>query len=78
MTTVRIIDLETHNIPWYGQVASPHNPDNYIVMAAWRDDVFGGLPGEIKYHHSLNKEDANAFPLNFDGVDFIVAHNAMY
>ena len=78
MTTVRILDYETQNHPWYGQVASPHNPDNYIVMAAWRDDVVGGLPGEVEFHHFINKEDANAFPPTFDGVDFVVAHNAMY
>ena len=78
MTTVRIIDLECENYPWYGQLASPHNPDNYIVMAGWRDDILGGTPGPVQHLHFLNKEDAACNWLNLDGVDFLVAHNAMY
>lgn len=77
--TIRIIDLETENNPWYGQLASPHNPDNYIVMAGWRDDVQGGLPGAMQVQHHLSKEEAaqsNWF--NLDGVDILVAHNASY
>ena len=78
MTTVRIIDLETENYPWYGQLASPHNPDNYIVMAGWRDDILGGTPGPVQHLHFLNEEDAACNWLSLDGVDFLVAHNAMY
>lgn len=76
---VRIIDLETQCLPWYGQVASPHNPDNYIVMAGWCDDIFGGLPGPVQYLHFTSKEDEQSQDwFNLDGVDLLVAHNAGY
>ncbi len=78
MTTVRTIDLEVQCIPWYGQLASPHNPDNYIVMAGWRDDVLGGMPGPVQHLHFTSKEDAECNWLNLDGVDLLVAHNAMF
>lgn len=78
MTTVRVIDLEVENYPWYGQLASPHNPDNYIVMSGWRDDVLGGMPGPVQHLHFTSKEDAECNWLNLDGVDLLVAHNAMY
>ena len=31
---VLVHDLETQNHDWYGQIASPLNPDNYVVMDA--------------------------------------------
>lgn len=33
--TWAIIDLETQNYEYFGSVASPHNPRNYIVAAGW-------------------------------------------
>lgn len=79
MTTVRILDLETECLPWYGQVASPHNPDNYVVMPGWRDDVMGGLPGPVQDLHFTSKEDeANCNWFNLTDVDLLVCHNASY
>jgi hypothetical protein len=80
VTTIRIIDLETNNIPYLGQKASPHCPDNYVVMPGWRDDVDGKVG--VKHHRYFKSraeaEDINNPWFNLDGVDIIVAHNAMY
>lgn len=79
MYTVRVLDLETNNLPWYGQLASPHNPDNYVVMPGWRDDVIGGLPGPVQDLHFTSKEDeASCNWFNLTGVDLLVCHNASY
>lgn len=76
---VRTIDLETENKPWYGQVASPHNPENYVVMAGWCDDIFGGTPGPVQHLHFTSLEDERSCNwFNLDGVDLLVAHNAGY
>lgn len=76
---VRIIDLETNNHPWYGQLASPHNPENYVVMAGWCDDIFGGTPGPVQHLHFTSLEDERSCNwFNLDGVDLLVAHNAGY
>ncbi len=80
MTNIRIIDLETQNHKYLGQVASPHCPDNYIVMPGWRDDA-DGKAGVIQMRHFKSRAEAEdpANPwLNLDGVDILVAHNAMY
>ena len=79
MTTIRIIDLETENHKYLGQVASPHCPDNYIVMPGWRDDV-DGQRGTVHSRHFLNRAEAEQGEKWFDltGVDILVAHNAMY
>lgn len=75
---IRILDLETQNHPYLGAVASAHCPDNYIVMAGWRDDV-DGVPGLVEHRHFLNQTDADDTAwFNLDGVDLMVCHNAMY
>ena len=33
-----ILDLETQNHEYYGSLASPHHPQNYIVAAAFAHD----------------------------------------
>lgn len=74
----RILDLETQNHPYLGAVASPHCPDNYIVLAGWRDDVDGvaGTPVERRFNNREEADDPAWF--NLDGVDLLVCHNAMY
>lgn len=76
---IRILDLETENNPYLGAVASAHCPDNYIVQAAWRDDV-DGVPGSVQNirFNSIDEWRAGHAWFNLDGVDMLVAHNAMY
>lgn len=78
MSTIRILDLECQNLPWYGAVASPYNPENWIVMAGWRDDV-DCQPGPVQVRHNPRIEDAEDTSwFNLEGVDYLVAFNAGY
>ncbi|CEF89285.1 DNA polymerase [Pseudomonas phage vB_PaeP_PAO1_Ab05] len=80
MTTIRILDLETESYEHKGRKASPFDPRNYIVMAGWRDDVDGkvGQKVEHRFRSRAEAEDPNNRWFNLDGVDVIVAHNAMF
>lgn len=77
MSKVMILDLETNNHPYYGAVASPRHPDNYVVMTGYaiEDTPFSGeITGSI-YH---SKEEASDWLNIPDDVSLIVAHNAPY
>lgn len=72
----RVIDFETQNHPWYGQTASMHNPENFVVEAGWFDV---GKDTEVQTHRSNTLEesqDTSWFDLT--GITCIVAHNAAY
>lgn len=84
MSSIMILDLEVENRPWYGKVASLHNPENYIVAPGWRIDRVGedGITnvGEVQHRYFTNADDANSsdwFTIP-DDCWLIVAHNAMY
>ncbi len=82
MPKFRIIDYETENQEWYGELASPRNPENYIVMAGWRDAVLAGdgwkfgPRKELRYNSA--EEYRAEYRLDLDGIDVLVAHNAPY
>lgn len=87
MYKILICDLETQNKPWLGKVASPFNPENYIVAPGWRVDTVnddGSVSiGEIQHRYFQNIAEADAGADWFDVVDdpavmIIVAHNSMY
>lgn len=78
------VDLETQNYPWYGQVASPFNPANYIVAPGWRVDTVNDdgtvEAGEVKYDYFYNAEEANSsgwFSVLAD-CSIMVCHNAQF
>ena len=74
--TFCILDLECDNHEWYGNCASPHNPDNYIVAAGWCIDA-----GDIQALYFNNKEEAlasNWLERALDGQKYLVAHNASF
>ena len=74
----RILDFETQNHPYLGMVASTHCPENYIVLAGWRDDV-DGVAGVVQERRFGSAEEANKQDwLLLDDVDLLVCHNAMY
>lgn len=81
---IRIIDLETQNHTYLGSVAPPYCPDNYIVQAGWRDDVDGqaGLVQSRRFNSieewKADRDAERSDWFNLDGVDMLVAHNAMY
>lgn len=77
---IRIIDLETESKEHLGRKGSPYCKDNYIVMPGWRDDT-DGVRGESVYHYFKSRaeaEDPEKPWFNLDGVDILVAHNAMF
>ena len=71
-----INDLETQNHKWYGAVASPHCPENYIVAAGWAIDG-----GEVQHKYFDSAEEANSSDwLESSLVDqkMYVAHNLTF
>ena len=77
---IRVLDLETQNHPYYGLLASVHNPDNYVVEVGWQDFKENGeaiTPVLSKRFESA--EEANASDVfSLEGVDKLVVHNAQY
>lgn len=75
MADFMIVDLETENHPYYGQVASPHHPENYIVAPAFCLD-----DSEVFSWYFKNRAEADAsdwFKIP-DDVQYLVAHNAQF
>ncbi len=73
---IMVIDLETQNLPYFGSVASPRNPDNYVVAVgqAIEDVPYSGAITGVYY---ANKEDSRGKWLSIpDDVWLLVAHNA--
>ncbi|UJQ45011.1 hypothetical protein [Klebsiella phage Kpn BHU3] len=85
--SILITDYETQNHPYYGSVASPYCPDNYIVESAWRIDrthddgtVEVGPVESVRYNSRAHFEEAPVsewLPIPAD-CWLIVAHNAAY
>lgn len=80
-------DLETENLPWYGQVASPFNPANYIVAPGWRVDTVlddGTVQvGEVHWKYftdagESNKDDWFTSLMADPDLTVMVCHNAQF
>lgn len=69
------LDLETENKPWYGALASPRNPENYVVLNGWAQD-----DGEVMHIHNENVAQAKSrdWLVIPDDVTMIVCHNAPF
>ena len=74
---IMVLDLETQNNPYYGAVASPRHPDNYVVMVGQAIEATP-YSGEIRGQYFHNKEEAENWLEIPDDVWLIVAHNAPY
>lgn len=71
-----VLDLETQTKKWYGAVASPFHPENYIVAPAWCTDS-----GAIKYRYFESKEESDSsdwLDEALEGNKVLVAHNATF
>lgn len=86
MSSILFIDIETQNNPYYGGVAAPYCPDNYIVESGFRTDrtdsdgTAVGIVGSVRYD---SREDfLAASPTEWLPIEpdtwLIVAHNAAY
>lgn len=87
MSSILIWDIETQNNPYYGGVATPYCPDNYIVESGFRIDrtnpdgtVTCSDVGSIRYESREDFLAAN--PLDWmpiqDDTWLMVMHNAAY
>lgn len=77
MSRIMILDLETENHKYFGAVASPRHPENYVVAVGQAIDTNpydGAVEG--KYFHS--KEEAGNWLSIPDDVWLLVAHNAPF
>lgn len=87
MSSILFTDYETQNHPYYGGVATPYCPDNYIVESGWRIDrtnpdgtVAVGEVGSKRYESReefLAAPVSEWFPIQED-TWLIVAHNLAY
>lgn len=80
---IRILDIETESHEYLGKKASPYCPENYVVMPGWQDFQWDGTPIDPapKMQHFLSRDEAETGPgewFHLDGVQIIVAHNAMF
>lgn len=87
MSSILIWDIETENNPYYGGVATPYCPDNYIVESGFRIDrtnpdgtVTCSDVGSVRYES--RDEFLAANPLDWmpiqDDTWLMVMHNAAY
>ncbi len=69
-----ILDLETQNHKFYGALASPRHPENYVVACGYtvEDTPFSG---KIEHSYHTKREDFLHIP---DDVWLLVAHNAPF
>lgn len=71
-----VLDLETNNHEYFGSLASPHHPDNYIVAAGWCIDN-----QEVQHEYFDNATEAaesNWLERALDGQRVLVAHNLTF
>ena len=71
-----INDLETQNHEYYGTIASPHDPRNYIVATGWCIDG-----GAINHEYFNSKEESLESKWLAEGLKtakFYVAHNLTF
>lgn len=85
MYKIFITDIETQNNPWYGNVASAFNPDNYIVAPGWRVDTVNDdgtvSMGDTHHRYFGTAAEANSGADWFDAIDdcaIVVCHNAQF
>lgn len=69
------IDLECDNHKFFGALASPRHPDNYVVAVGTAVDQG---PVQTKYFYSKTEAEAGGFLHIPDDVWLLVAHNAPF
>lgn len=81
---IHIVDYETQTNDWYGQTASPHCPDNYIVLEAGEDIIIGQGDTQYEKRWESRYESLEDFKARWSGIrihpdtKLLVAHNAAY
>ena len=70
-----INDFENQNHEWYGSLASPHCPDNYIVATGWCID---NSPVQALYFNNDEEARTSTWIDQLKGCKWYVAHNATF
>lgn len=89
MYQIMIVDLEVENFEYYGNVASPYCPDNYVVESAYRIDTVDdagqlhmGDVFSIRFNSKAEFLEDNAGPHQWFSIPehctMIVAHNSSF
>lgn len=89
MYQIMIVDLEVENFEYYGNVASPYCPDNYVVESAYRIDTVDdagqlhmGDVFSIRFNNKAEFLDDNEGPHQWFSIPehctMIVAHNSSF
>lgn len=89
MYRIMIVDLEVENFEYYGNVASPYCPDNYVVESAYRIDTVDdagqlhmGDVFSIRFNSKAEFLEDNAGPHRWFSIPehctMIVAHNSSF
>lgn len=89
MYQIMIVDLEVENFEYYGNVASPYCPDNYVVESAYRIDTVDdagqlhmGDVSSIRFNSKAEFLEDNAGPHRWFSIPehctMIVAHNSSF
>lgn len=85
MYKIFVTDIETENHPWYGNVASAFNPDNFIVAPGWRVDTVNDdgtvTVGETHHRYFGTAVEADDGADWFDALNdcsIMVCHNAQF
>lgn len=71
-----ILDLETNCHEYYGNLASPFHPENYIVAPGWALDA-----GDVQYEYFANRAEADSsdwFDRAISTATILVAHNSTF
>lgn len=89
MYQIMIVDLEVENFEYYGNVASPYCPDNYVVESAYRIDTVDdagqlhtGDVFSIRFNSKAEFLEDNAGPHRWFSIPehctMVVAHNSSF
>ena len=77
---IRVLDLETQNLPYYGKKAAVYNPENYVVEIGWKDfNEDGSAITEVlskRFESVAEADQSDVFDLT--GVTKLIVHNAQY
>lgn len=74
---IMFFDLENENWEYFGALASPRHPENFVVLNGWAIEE-APFTGPVEYFEANTKEESKNWLHIPDDVWLLVAHNAPY
>lgn len=74
---IMFYDLEVDNKPYYGALASPRHPDNFVVAEGWAVDA-QPYDGKVEGRYYTSADQAKDWLAIPDDVWLLVCHNAPF